>query len=144
MVSEIISNESERVSAILDLLHKYASIHDPELYLGLFSEDAVFLGTDAAERWDKAAMAEWVIPFFNSGRGWTYISRERRVYLSDDESTAWFDEELFNEKFGECRGSGVLKKIDTHWKLAQYNLTIPIPNGIALSVVDMIKEGEES
>jgi SnoaL-like domain len=143
MAAKTIFNEADNVSSVLDLLHKYASIHDSELYLELFSEDAVFLGTDALERWDKAAMAEWVIPLFNSGRGWTYVSKERRVYLSDDGSTAWFDEQLINEKFGDCRGSGVLKKIDTHWKLAQYNLTIPIPNEIALSVVDMIKEGED-
>ncbi len=137
-------NETGNVSSMLDLLHEYASIHDSDLYLGLFADDAVFLGTDAAERWDKTAMAQWVIPLFASGSGWTYVSSNRHIFLSDDGSTAWFDEQLFNEKFGECRGSGVLRQIDTEWKLAQYNLTIPIPNELAHSVVDMIKEGTNS
>jgi SnoaL-like domain len=139
MLSNTILNESNEVSKVLDLLHEFASVHDAGSYFNLFAEDAVFLGTDASERWKTAEMKEWAVPLFNSGKGWTYSSEERHVYLSDDGCIAWFDEKLINEKFGSCRGSGVLKKVEKQWKIAQYNLTIPIPNDIALSVVNMVK-----
>ena len=36
--------------------------------------------------------------------------------------------------------TGVLVKRDGGWKITQYNLTIPIPNEIALEVVERIRE----
>ena len=50
----------------------------------------------------------------------------------------WFNERLSHERYGEVRGSGVLVR-DEIWKVAQYNLSFPIPNGIAEDVVAMIK-----
>ena len=46
-------------------------------------------------------------------------------------------------KYGNCRGTGVLVKLDAGWKIAQYNLMFPIPNDIAKDVIKMIKEHEE-
>lgn len=137
-------NNTDEVSKVLDHLHRFASTFDAESYFNLFTEDAVFLGTDASERWTLTEMKDWAVPLFNSGKGWTYSSQERHVYLSDDGCTSWFDEILNNDKFGICRGSGVLNKIKMQWKIAQYNLTIPIPNDIALSVVNMVKNSADS
>ena len=36
-------------------------------------------------------------------------------------------------------GTGVVRKIGDTWKIAHYNLTIPIPNDLAKSVVEMIR-----
>lgn len=49
---------------------------------------------------------------------------------------------LDNDKYGECRGTGVLVKLGGAWRIVQYNLTIPIPNEIALDVVEMIRQQE--
>ena len=46
----------------------------------------------------------------------------------------WFDEILFNEKLGYCRGTGVVKLIDNEWKIAHYSLTMLVPNEIAAEV----------
>ena len=54
--------------------------------------------------------------------------RERHVAFDRDGSTAWFDEVLENEKYGLCRGSGVLVLRDDAWRIAQYNLTFLVPN----------------
>ena len=81
---------------------------------------------------------------FDAGTGWTYHVSQRHVFLDGDHNTAWFDEALHNDKYGECRGTGVLVKIDGGWKIAQYNLTIPIPNAIALDVVKMIRQAGDS
>ena len=46
----------------------------------------------------------------------------------------WFDEILFNEKLGHCRGTGVIQLINNEWKIAHYALTMLIPNEIAAEV----------
>ena len=55
---------------------------------------------------------------------------------------AWLDEELSNETYGACRGTGVLIEVDGTWKIIQYNLSIPIPNALAAPVVELIRESE--
>ncbi len=41
---------------------------------------------------------------------------------------------------GACRGSGVLVLSGGAWKIAQYNLSIPIPNDLADGVTKQIAE----
>jgi hypothetical protein len=45
-----------------------------------------------------------------------------------------------NASLGETRGSGVLLREDGRWRVAQYNLTIPIPNELAGDVALRIRE----
>ena len=123
---------------VLDDLHRAAAEADEARYFGHFAKEAVFLGTDASERWTVEQFRAYAHPHFQSGTGWTYRPTERHVRLSDDGKTAWFDERLHNEKYGEVRGSGVLVW-DERWRFAQYNLSFPIPNALAAEVVDMIR-----
>ena len=48
--------------------------------------------------------------------------------------TKWFDEILFNEKLGHCRGTGVVELISDEWKIAHYALTMLVPNEIAAKI----------
>ena len=129
------------VAKVLDQFHDAASRADENEYFGLFAEDGVFLGTDASERWSKEQFRAYAKPYFAQGRGWTYLPRPngRFVTISKDGTVAWFDEILDNAKFGECRGSGVLVLGDKGWKIAQYNLTVPVPNDLMPKVAEMIK-----
>jgi hypothetical protein len=52
---------------------------------------------------------------------------------------AWFDELLDSASYGECRGSGVVRKEGGQWKIAHYNLSIPVPNALAKKIVEEIK-----
>lgn len=61
--------------------------------------------------------------------------------MSGDGATAWFDELLSNDAYGTCRGSGVLLLTGSGWRIAQYNLSIPIPNDLAAEIVAMIGAG---
>ena len=124
--------------AVLDDLHLAASEADEERYFDHYTEGAVFLGTDASERWSVEQFRAYAQPHFSAGKGWTYKATERHLRFSPDGRTAWFDERLHNEKYGEVRGSGVLL-YDGRWRVAQYNLSFPIPNGIALDVIKMIQ-----
>lgn len=130
---------SVEVATVLDNLHRLASEADFEAYFALYTDDAVFLGTDATERWTKAEFQNYARPSFTAGRGWSYTPTARHVFIAPDGVTAWFDERLENSSFGETRGTGVLVRGADGWKIAQYNLTIPIPNEIAREVVGRVR-----
>ena len=123
-----------RVGAILDALHRSASTADEETYFSLFTPEAIFLGTDATERWNIEEFRAFALPYFQKESAWTYTPRERHVTVLPGGDTAFFDEILDQEKYGTCRGSGLLRRLDDRWRIAQYHLTIPIPNEIASTV----------
>lgn len=127
------------IEATLNNFHQAAAKADSEKYFDLMADDAVFLGTDATERWSKEEFKTFVLPIFNQGRGWTYYSTQRNISIASSGNVAFFDELLENHKYGQCRGSGVLWKTPQGWKIAQYNLSIPVPNFIAEDVVKQIK-----
>jgi len=85
------------VSKVLDTLHDAASKADGARYFGLFADDAVFLGTDATERWTIEAFKAFAKPHFDKGSGWTYTKKERHVDVDAGHGYAWFDELLDNE-----------------------------------------------
>ena len=127
------------VAAVLDDFHDAASKGDGVRYFSHFAPDGVFFGTDATERWTVSEFRDYAMQRFEAGTSWTYHPRDRHVFHSADGRTAWFDEVVVNAKYGACRGTGVLVELDGHWRIAQYNLTIPVPNAIALDVVEMIR-----
>lgn len=116
------------VSAVLDDLHDAAAHADEVRYFAHYAPDAVFLGTDATERWDLAAFEAYAHPHFAAGHGWTYRSTRRAITLSADGAMAWFDEDLVGERVGPTRGSGVLRKSGDAYLIVQYNLAFTIPN----------------
>lgn len=132
--------EGNAVSAVLDALHDAASKADGERYFALFDPAAVFFGTAPEERWTVDEFRAFADPYFDAGRGWTYRKVSRHVFLAAGGDTAWFDEELANDNYGRCRGTGVLVKVADGWRIVQYNLTIPIPNELAPELVEKIRE----
>ena len=127
------------VDQTLDRFHAAAARADETAYFDCFAPEGVFIGTDATERWDVPAFRAFAHPYFAQGKGWTYTHTKRHIALAPSKDVAWFDELLHNEKLGTCRGSGVLRLIGGEWKIAQYNLSIPIPNDLARSVVEIIR-----
>ncbi len=138
-----VGSAAEGVNQTLDALHHFASEADGERYFSLFTDDAVFLGTDATERWPIDEFRKYAMARFSTGVGWSYKPEKRFIYFDKDESTAWFDEVVMNEKYGECRGTGVLEKRGNKWNISHYNLTIPVPNDLLVSLVEMIHEYEK-
>jgi hypothetical protein len=128
--------------ATLDDFHAAASAADEARYFGHFAADGVFLGTDATERWTVDAFRAFAKPHFDKGKGWTYRCLERHVGVDAASAYAWFDERLENEKLGECRGSGVLRRESGVWKVVLYDLTIPIPNDLALDVAAQVRKAQ--
>ncbi len=127
-------------AAMLDDFHRAAANADGYRYFSHFAPDAVFLGTDAAERWTVDDLRAYAEPRFIEGQGWTYEPFERDVRIAVDGKVIWFDERLRHAKYGEVRGSGVLVRITDTWKIAQYNLSIPVPNALADDLVQRIRD----
>ena len=128
------------VAAVLDGFHAAAAAADEEKYFSYLAPDAVFLGTDATERWTKDEFRKWAHPYFARGKAWTYRSTSRWISFSPDRRLAWFDELLDNASLGTCRGSGVLVATPDGWRIEQYNLAIMVPNDAADAVVKTIRD----
>lgn len=129
--------DARAINRVLDNFHQAASEADGKAYFAAFSRRGVFIGTDASERWTVAQFKTYAEPYFSQGKGWTYTPHHRTLDQAGD--TAWFDELLDNDKYGLCRGSGVLVKEAGQWKIVQYHLTFPIPNALAGEITEMIK-----
>lgn len=125
------------VDAVLNDLHDAAAKGDFNRYFSHFTDDAVFLGTDASERWTTSEFRAYAKPRFEKG-GWAYTPVKRNVFFSKDGQVAWFDETVASKKYGNMRGTGVLVKSGVTWKLAQYNLLKPIPNDLFEKIVGII------
>ena len=128
-----------QVASVLDGFHAAAAAADEEKYFAYLAPDAVFLGTDASERWTRDEFRKWAHPYFARGKAWTYKATSRWISFAPDRRVAWFDELLENASYGTCRGSGVLVLTSDGWKIEQYNLSIMVPNDAADAVVKTIR-----
>ena len=126
--------------AVLDDWHDAASKADGARYFGHFTEDAVFLGSDASERWTIQEFQTQYGPFMESGRGWTCIPRDRFVTLGPRGQVAWVDELLDHSTYGVWRGTGVLRWNGETWRVAHYSMTFTIPNDVTPAVVEACKQ----
>jgi hypothetical protein len=121
-------NQESEINLVLDNWHKAAAEANFNNYFNAMTDDAIFIGTDATENWNKPAFIQFAKPYFDKGKAWNFTSLERNIYFSSDKKTAWFDE-LLNTQMRICRGSGVLV-VDKNgnWKIKQYVLSMTIPN----------------
>lgn len=129
------------VQAVMNDWHNAAAEADFDRYFEYFTDSsAIFMGTDATERWTISEFKTYSKPHFDRGKAWNFIPLSRHVNISANGKTAWFDEELSTPNLGPSRGTGVLVLKENKWKIAHYSLTVPIPNSIVDSVVEQIEE----
>ncbi|MBL8112101.1 MAG: nuclear transport factor 2 family protein [Acidobacteria bacterium] len=134
------SRETAAIEAVLDDWHDAAAKADEPRYFAHFTPDGVYLGTDATERWTASEFRAWARPYFARGKAWTFRAKKRNVVVTGD--TALFDELLDTQNMGTCRGSGALRRVKGTWKIALYDLSIPIPNDLAKEVTGRIAAHE--
>lgn len=129
----------QAVAVVLDDFHLAAAQADEARYFGHLDDTAVFLGTDATERWTKARFQAYAHPYFAKGKAWSFRATRRAISFSPDGTVAWFDEDLATPNLGPCRGSGVLLKRGGAWKIVQYNLTLTVPNARMKDVKSLLE-----
>ena len=135
------NSPQDAINTLLDDFHEAAADADEERYLGHFSADGVFMGTDDWERWPLPAFREYVSERFSGGTGWTYVPEERYITVGPAGVSAWFDEIMVSERWGRFRGTGVLVREGEEWKLAHYSLTALVPNERFADVAEVATEG---
>nr|WP_314897916.1 nuclear transport factor 2 family protein [uncultured Flavobacterium sp.] len=121
------NKEKDKINTMLNAWHKAAAEANYNTYFNLMTEDAIFIGTDATENWNKTAFQAFAKPYFDKGKAWNFTALERHIYFDKTGKTAWFDE-LLNTQMKICRGSGVIVKIGKEWKIKHYVLSMTVPN----------------
>jgi SnoaL-like domain len=122
-----INDDRKQIASMLDSLNLAAARADYAGYFNYYTGDAIFIGTDPTERWDKQQFMVWAKKYFDRGKAWNFKSIARHIYISENKNIAWFDE-LLNTQMKICRGSGVVVKKGGVWKIQQYVLSITMPN----------------
>jgi len=115
------------IHQLLDNWHQAAADADADTFFGSMTEDGIYLGTDASERWLRDELRSWAKKAFERETAWAFTPSDRTVYFGPANQIAWFEESL-DTWMGPCRGSGVLTKTADGWKIKHYNLTVTVPN----------------
>lgn len=139
----IAQSEKETIDNLLKEWHQAAADVDQQAYFDFIDDDGTYIGTDSTEIWTKQAFYDWSTAHFNRGKTWDFKTNSRNIYLSENNTFAWFDELVTNGKI-TLRGSGVLEKKEHTWKIKHYVLSLPIPNDKFIEVRDVINAPEEN
>ncbi len=122
------------INSIVDDWHLRAANAD-SLFFNYLAPDAIYIGTDASERWTKDEFKTFAMPFFKRGKAWDFKPIKRNLYFTESPNIVYFDETL-DSWMGVCRSSGVVVNINSEWKIKYYHLSMTIPN---VNVKDILK-----
>lgn len=127
------------IDKLMDSWHKAAATADESIFFGSMTEDAIYLGTEAGERWLRDELKEWSKEYFAKDKAWDFTPSDRKIYFSSDKKMAWFEESLATW-MGPCLGSGVLALTEDGWKIKHYHLGVTVPNDKIQSFIKLMEE----
>lgn len=130
--------DSKEIHSFIDRWHLAAAKADTTFFDAI-ADGGVYIGTDATERWTKEEFITFAMPYFKRGKAWDFKPFNRDVHFSADGNTAWFSE-LLKTWMGDCRGSGVLTRTATGWKISQYHLSVTVPNDLINNFIKLVDE----
>lgn len=135
-------NETKVIDSFMTQWHQSAAQANFDAYFGAMHKNAVYMGTDATERWNKKEFESFAKPYFDRKKAWNFKALKRNVNFSKDGKTAWIDE-LLDTQMKICRGSGVLVLENGKWQIIQYVLSMTVPNDISGEVTKMKTKEED-
>jgi len=139
---KVINAEKIKINTLLNQWHQEVAQYNFGAYFSKMTDDAVFVGTDATEVWNKQQFMNFSKPFFDKKQTWDFKPLQRNIYLDKKGEIAWFDEVL-NTWMGICRGSGVVQKTPQGWKIKHYVLSVTVPNEAIQKVIEDKKQWEK-
>jgi hypothetical protein len=125
------------IKSILDNWHLAATNANADQFFGAMSENSIYIGTDATERWTKQEFKAFAEPYFKRGKAWDFKPYDRDIHISADGKHVWFSE-LLQTWMGVCRGSGILSKTTEGWKIDQYHLSVTVPNDVIKDFIKLV------
>lgn len=130
-------SQHQEIDIFLDEWHKAAATANADLFFGSMTDESIYIGTDATERWSKSEFIAFAKPHFDKGTAWTFEPYSRDIHISPDGRYVWFSE-LLSTWMGVCRGSGILSKTSGTWKIEQYHLSVTVPNEAIKDFISLV------
>jgi hypothetical protein len=130
--------QEQEINSLLDNWHLAAARADSKVFFGSMSDNSIYIGTDATERWTKKAFEGFAKPYFDRGNAWDFKPYDRDLHVTSDGKFAWFSE-LLTTWMGTCRGSGIVRKTPKGWKIEQYHLSVTVPNEIIKDFISLVE-----
>ncbi len=127
------------LNTMIDGWHRAAATADEAAFFGAMTPNAIYLGTDATERWLRDELRAWAAKAFDRDVAWAFTPFDRHAYFSHDEQYAWWEENL-RTWMGICRGSGVAEKTSEGWKIAHYHLSVTVPNEKIKGFIELLEK----
>ena len=115
------------IDSLINEWHHAAAIADEKSFFGFMTKEAVYIGTDTSERWQRDELAEWSKKYFDRSSAWAFTPISRNITFGPAKNIAWFDE-LLDTWMGVCRSTGIVELVDDKWKLVHYQLALTLPN----------------
>lgn len=131
------------VNTFMDQWHLAASTANGSSFFDSIDENGIYIGTADHERWTKSEFVSFAKPYFDKGKAWDFKAYQRNVHVTSDGQYAWFSE-LLTTWMGVCRGSGVLHKTASGWKIDQYHLSVTVPNEIIKDFITLVDHYQNS
>jgi hypothetical protein len=135
------SDSISTINTFLDNWHQAASTANAVVFFESIDENGIYIGTADHERWTKNEFETFAKPYFDRGKAWDFKPYERNVHVTSDGQIAWFSE-LLTTWMGVCRGSGILHKTATGWKIDQYHLSVTVPNEIIKDFITLVNNSK--
>ena len=126
---DCVSHDLEKrvIDSLINVWHHSAAVADEKTFFRMMDEDAIYIGTDASERWIRDELKEWSKDYFERETAWNFTPLSRNIRLGPGGQIAWFDE-LLDTWMGTCRSTGIISQKDGEWKIVYYHLSVTIPN----------------
>lgn len=131
-------HDTTAIHTFINNWHLAAAQANAAGFFGAMADDAVYIGTDATERWTKTEFESFAKPYFDRGKAWDFKPYDRDLHVSKSGQMVWFSE-LLTTWMGVCRGSGVLEKTRNGWKIKQYHLSVTVPNDVIKDFISLVE-----
>ncbi len=131
------------IDTFLNQWHQAASSANASVFFESIDENGIYIGTADTERWTKSEFLKYAKPYFDRGNAWDFKPYNRNVHVTSDGQIAWFSE-LLTTWMGICRGSGILHKTTTGWKIDQYHLSVTVPNEIIKDFITLVNTSKKT
>lgn len=115
------------IDSLINRWHHAAAVADEDVFFGIMTADAIYIGTDPTERWLRDELKAWSKKYFDQDKAWDFKTLSRNVDIGPGGHIAWFDE-LLDTWMGTCRSTGIVQRIDGDWKIIYYHLSVALPN----------------
>ena len=115
------------IDSLINEWHHAAAIADEKAFFGFMTKEAVYIGTDTSERWQRDELVAWSWKYFDGSSAWNFTPISRNITFGPAKNIAWFDE-LLDTWMGVCRSTGIVVLVDDRWKLVHYQLSLTLPN----------------